>query len=87
MAAAMADVEAAVVEAPEAGEVSDVTEGETMEESMTHEQKKEEEQAVIQRHIEATEAQMERLDMMKEQGIETSQGFNMQELIVRNAIG
>ena len=81
----MAEVEAAVAVEGE-GDVVEVSEGEVIVDTMTHEQKKEEEQAVIQRQIEQTDAQMERLDMMEEQGIETNKGFNMQELIVRTIL-
>ena len=50
---------------------------------LSHEQRKEEEQAVIQKKIEETEAQIERLDMM-----ETGAGLKdmtLQELAVNNS--
>ena len=51
-------------------------------EEMTHDQKKEEEQAVIQRHIERTEEQIERLEQI-ENGGDTVAGLNLQQLEVR----
>lgn len=61
--------------------VAEVTGDIVEEETLTHEQKKEEEQAVIQRSIDETEAQMEMLDQMETEGGETGEGFNMQELL------
>ena len=53
---------------------------------MSLEARKEEEQAVIQRQIEQTEAQMERLEAMEGDmeaaGADGQQGFNLQELEV-----
>ena len=55
-------------------------------EEMSLEARKEEEQAVIQRQIEQTEAQMERLEAMEGDmeaaGADGQQGFNLQELEV-----
>ena len=51
-------------------------------EELSHEQRKEEEQAVIQKKIEETEAQIEKLDMM-----ETGAGLNemtLEELAVNS---
>ena len=62
--------------------VAEVTGDIVKEETLTHEQKKEEEQAVIQRSIDETEAQMEMLDQMETEGGESGEGFNMQELLV-----
>ena len=59
------------------------------EEEMSLEARKEEEQAVIQRQIEQTEAQMERLEAMEGDmeaaGADGQQGFNLQELEVSDA--
>ena len=56
------------------------------EEELSLEARKEEEQAVIQRQIEQTEAQMERLEAMEGDmeaaGADGQQGFNLQELEV-----
>ena len=56
------------------------------EEEMSLEARKEEEQAVIQRQIEQTEAQMDRLEAMEGDmeaaGADGQQGFNLQELEV-----
>ena len=58
-------------------------------EEMSLEARKEEEQAVIQRQIEQTEAQMERLEAMEGDmeaaGADGQQGFNLQELEVSDA--
>ena len=59
---------------------TDVGEVEVADE-MTHEQRKEEEQAVIQRQIDATEAQMERLEQMETDAGQV-QGYTMQDLMV-----
>ena len=54
---------------------------------MTLEERKEEEQAVIQRQIEQTQAEMERLDAMEGSlGEAGAQGFNLQQLEVRLAM-
>ena len=83
----MADVEALpeviVTEAVEdtAGAGEPVEEAEK---EMTLEERKEEEQAVIQRQIEQTQAEMERLEAMEGSlGEAGAQGFNLQELEVR----
>jgi len=60
--------------------VTDVGEEEVTASEMTHEQKKEEEQAVIQRQIDATEAQMERLEQM-ETDESPIKGYTMQDLM------
>ena len=53
-------------------------------EEMTLEERKEEEQAVIQRQIEQTQAEMERLEAMEGSlGEAGAQGFNLQQLEVR----
>ena len=70
----MADV------AQEATEAAAVVNNDITEE-MTHDQKKEEEQAVIQRHIERTEEQIERLEQI-ENGGDTVAGLNLQQLEV-----
>ena len=58
-------------------------------EEMSLEARKEEEQAVIQRQIEQTEAQMERLEAMEGDmeaaGADGQQGFNLQELEVSDS--
>ena len=59
---------------------TDVGEVEVVDE-MTHEQRKEEEQAVIQRQIDATEAQMGRLEQMETDAGQV-QGYTMQDLMV-----
>ena len=61
--------------------VTDVGEEEVTASEMTHEQKKEEEQAVIQRQIDATEAQMERLEQMETEE-SPIKGYTMQDLMV-----
>ena len=54
------------------------------EQEMTLEERKEEEQAVIQRQIEQTQAEMERLEAMEGSlGEAGAQGFNLQQLEVR----
>ena len=56
------------------------------EQQMTLEERKEEEQAVIQRQIEQTQAEMERLEAMEGSlGEAGAQGFNLQQLEVRLA--
>ena len=78
----MADVEASPEVGPEV--VTDVQEAVTEEKEMTHEERKEEEQAVIQRQIEQTQAEMERLEAMEGSlGEAGGQGFNLQQLEVR----
>ena len=84
----MADVEALPeVIVTEAVEDTAVEAGEPVEEAekeMTLEERKEEEQAVIQRQIEQTQAEMERLEAMEGSlGEAGAQGFNLQELEVR----
>lgn len=75
----MADVEASPEVGPEV--VTDVQEAVTEEKEMTHEERKEEEQAVIQRQIEQTQAEMERLEAMEGSlGEAGGQGFNLQQL-------
>ena len=72
--------------AGEAGEPVEEAEKavEEAEKEMTLEERKEEEQAVIQRQIEQTQAEMERLEAMEGSlGEAGSQGFNLQELEVR----
>ena len=54
-------------------------------EEMTHDQMKEEEQAVIQRHIERTEEQIERLEQI-ENGGDTVAGLNLQQLEVLTSL-
>ena len=85
----MADVEAVpeviVTEAVEDAleETGDPVEA-VEEQEMTHEERKEEEQAVIQRQIEQTQAEMERLEAMEGSlGEAGAQGFNLQQLEVR----
>ena len=57
------------------------------EQEMTLEERKEEEQAVIQRQIEQTQAEMERLEAMEGSlGEAGAQGFNLQQLEVRLAM-
>jgi len=72
----MADSE--VLAAPESLPTTEAPEEEITEPEMTHEQRKEEEQAVIQRHIERTEAQIEQLEQMESQDVVG--GLSMQEL-------
>ena len=83
----MADVEASPEVGPEV--VTDVQEAVTEEKEMTHEERKEEEQAVIQRQIEQTQAEMERLEAMEGDmeaaGADGQQGFNLQELEVSDS--
>ena len=74
----MADTE--VLAAPESLPTAEAPEEEITEPEMTHEQRKEEEQAVIQRHIERTEAQIEQLEQMESQDVVG--GLSMQELEV-----
>ena len=60
---------------------------EEAEKEMTLEERKEEEQAVIQRQIEQTQAEMERLEAMEGSlGEAGAQGFNLQQLEVRLAM-
>ena len=76
-------VEDAAVEAGEPVEKA----VEVAEKEMTLEERKEEEQAVIQRQIEQTQAEMERLEAMEGSlGEAGAQGFNLQQLEVRLAM-
>ena len=78
----MADVEA-VPEVIVTEAVEDPVEA-VEEQEMTLEERKEEEQAVIQRQIEQTQAEMERLEAMEGSlGEAGAQGFNLQQLEVR----
>ena len=79
-------VEDAAVEAGEPVEEADKA-VEEAEKEMTLEERKEEEQAVIQRQIEQTQAEMERLEAMEGSlGEAGAQGFNLQQLEVRLAM-